>query len=192
MESWLAYLRPLSSAFLQPFPLSRGEWLLGRANKCALVVQGVHRCSRRHALIVALNVCVVTVQDLHSSNGTFIEGQRIDEATLKMGQKIEFGSVPFMLVDQQENGSELSTMSHADRSAEEAVDSFSLIADLSGAQQKVFSLLLEGSTEKEIGKRIHNSPHTVHNHIQAIYKAFGVHSRAKLLATIAAKKRARP
>jgi DNA-binding CsgD family transcriptional regulator len=180
----------LSSSFLQSFPLCRGEWLLGRAAKCDLVVKEA-TVSRRHARIVVRDRLVI-LRDLNSSNGTFVEGKRIDEATLQMGQKIEFGSVAFVLVDQQEDGHELSTQPYAESSAKNSIDSFAAIAHLSDGQQRVFSLLLEGSTEKEIGARIHISPRTVHNHVQAIYKAFGVHSRAKLLATIASKKRARP
>ena len=52
---------------------------------------------------------------------------------------------------------------------------------LSVAQLRVYRLLVDGLSEKRIASRLQISPCTVHNHIGAIYLAFGVHSRAELL-----------
>jgi len=41
-------------------------------------------------------------------------------------------------------------------------------------------LLLEGLSEKQIARRLHLSPHTVHDYIKAIYRHFDVNNRPEL------------
>ena len=53
---------------------------------------------------------------------------------------------------------------------------------LTPAQERVFEQLALGLSEKEASTRLHISRHTVHNHIRAIYRAFGVATRSELLA----------
>ncbi len=55
---------------------------------------------------------------------------------------------------------------------------------LSEAQRRVFDLLLSGTKEKSIARRLELSPHTVHNHVCAIFRVFEVHSRTELLARL--------
>jgi DNA-binding CsgD family transcriptional regulator len=55
-----------------------------------------------------------------------------------------------------------------------------MMARLSPAQQRVLVHLVEGLTTLEIGQRIDRSPHTVHDHVLAIYRTFGVNSRRAL------------
>lgn len=47
--------------------------------------------------------------------------------------------------------------------------------------QQVLACLLQGDSEKQIAARLGISPHTVNRHVQRLYQAFGVHSRAQLL-----------
>ncbi len=54
--------------------------------------------------------------------------------------------------------------------------------ELSPAQQDVLKLALTGASEKQIARRLHRSYHTVHSHLRAIYQAYGVSSRAELMA----------
>jgi len=55
-------------------------------------------------------------------------------------------------------------------------------ANLTPRQQQVLDSLLRGLGNKEIAFALHISPHTVHNHVKAVYQAFGVSSRGELLA----------
>ena len=55
-------------------------------------------------------------------------------------------------------------------------------ADLTPRQQQVLDSLLRGLGNKEIAFALHISPHTVHNHVKAVYQDFGVSSRGELLA----------
>jgi DNA-binding CsgD family transcriptional regulator len=53
---------------------------------------------------------------------------------------------------------------------------------LSAARRRVYDLLLTRMPEKSIARQLGLSPRTVHHHVTAIFLAFGVHSRAELLA----------
>jgi DNA-binding CsgD family transcriptional regulator len=55
-------------------------------------------------------------------------------------------------------------------------------AGLSRRQRQVLEQLLSGQSEKEIADRLALSPYTVHDYVKDVYRAFGVGSRAQLLA----------
>ncbi len=55
-------------------------------------------------------------------------------------------------------------------------------SDLSPTEQKVFALLGEQLSEREIAAKLERSPHTVHVHIKSIYRKLSVGSRAELRA----------
>jgi adenylate cyclase len=69
--------------------------LIGRALGCDLPLAHA-TVSRRHAEVVS-NGDEVWVRDLGSSNGTFVNGARVTEANLALGDKVDFGEVPFRL-----------------------------------------------------------------------------------------------
>jgi PAS domain S-box-containing protein len=52
-------------------------------------------------------------------------------------------------------------------------------------QREVLDLLLRGHGEKEIAARLFVSKHTIHNHVKALYRAFGISSRFELFARCA-------
>ena len=63
--------------------------LIGRSESCDINVTEGHP-SREHARIAERNGLVV-VEDLHSTNGTFVNNQRIEEATtLRPGDVVKF------------------------------------------------------------------------------------------------------
>jgi DNA-binding CsgD family transcriptional regulator len=47
---------------------------------------------------------------------------------------------------------------------------------------------MAGASEKELAFELNVSPHTVHEHIKAIHRAFGARSRGELFATVARAK----
>ncbi|MEW5854215.1 MAG: FHA domain-containing protein [Myxococcota bacterium] len=78
-------------------PLARdGEILIGRDGSLEVVLdeEGV---SRQHARITT-HAGHVHIRDLASTNGTFVNGQRIDSMELKLGDKILIGRSIMMLV----------------------------------------------------------------------------------------------
>ena len=54
--------------------------------------------------------------------------------------------------------------------------------DLTPRAAETLRHLLAGDSEKEVARRMHLSPHTVHGHVKALYRRFGVSTRAELLA----------
>jgi DNA-binding CsgD family transcriptional regulator len=61
-------------------------------------------------------------------------------------------------------------------------------ARLTPRQRQVLAQLMAGSSEKELAYELNVSPHTVHEHIKAIHRAFGARSRGELLARVAKAK----
>lgn len=78
----------------QDYPLT-GELTIGRGQDCDLVLTSQH-ASRKHARIV-LEDGKVRVEDLKSSNGTFVNGERIETAELKSGDVLRFDTQEFRL-----------------------------------------------------------------------------------------------
>lgn len=61
------------------------------------------------------------------------------------------------------------------------------VASLTPAQRRVFGLICQGLSDKQIASNLGISPETVKNHAARVRAAFGVHSRAALIATIRGK-----
>lgn len=78
--------------------LPEGETLLGRATEAHVRFE-VPGVSRRHARIF-IDRATVTLEDLGSQNGTYLQGERISNAVLKDGDEIRLGpvSIVFRLV----------------------------------------------------------------------------------------------
>src|SRR4051812_25066511 len=72
------------------FKLSKAETVLGRGTEADFQIQD-EGISRRHASIQFLDGrCMLS--DLDSTNGSFINGERVKSAQLKDGDKIQLGS----------------------------------------------------------------------------------------------------
>jgi DNA-binding CsgD family transcriptional regulator len=167
------------------FHLKTGTFILGRSSTCEFVVKHV-TVSRRHAEISVDSGCI-TVCDLASHNGTYVDEKRILKSRVTEGHRIRFGSIVFLLTDSssndQEPGSDMATSKFGVLARSDGLETL----EFSKAQRRVLNLLLEGLAEKKIAGRLHLSLHTVHNHIQAIYRIVNVHSRAEFLADLLRK-----
>ena len=75
--------------------LSTDNTVVGRRPDCDLRIQ-TRDVSRRHCEI-SLTDDAVTVRDLGSSNGTFVNGKRVAEATLGPGDQLQVGPVVFVV-----------------------------------------------------------------------------------------------
>jgi len=72
-----------------------GSMTFGRSSKCDIVVDGEYM-SRRHAEL-SLKGGGLRIVDLGSSNGTCINGKKINEHQLKPGDKISFDKAVFLV-----------------------------------------------------------------------------------------------
>jgi len=85
---------------LQPLALpEKGSIVLGRSRTCDLTL-ATPDASRRHAEIVCARGGWL-LRDLGSTNGTFLNGDRVDEREIHPGDRIEIGGdlVTFCIVD---------------------------------------------------------------------------------------------
>jgi DNA-binding NarL/FixJ family response regulator len=165
------------------FSLASGTYVLGRSSRCDLVVKH-DTVSRSHAEIVVKSM-TVSVRDLRSKNGTFIDDIRIDSGIIRPKQTVKFGTIPYSataLNEYERSNSEVET-AHCDNSIGSTK---TLLPKLSTAQNRVCVLLLRGLSEKEVAEQLSISQATVHNHVQAIYKIYCVHSRPELLVRMLA------
>lgn len=78
----------------EEFILSERSLLVGRSDSCDIQVKQGHP-SREHARVAERDGGVL-VQDLHSTNGTFVNNKRIEVATLThIGDVVKFGDEAF-------------------------------------------------------------------------------------------------
>ncbi|MBI3412148.1 MAG: FHA domain-containing protein [Planctomycetes bacterium] len=205
MSGILTLWRRTEKSATERLLLPPGKYVLGRSSECELVVRD-KTVSRRHAEIEAFEE-TMRVRDLGSSNGIYVDSKRVEMSLVGLGQRVCFGRVAFLVIETltwKDNSvdSELATGAcaeggHGDVSRGDARrgdtgrgESPNLINEnaatqvLSAAQERILALAVDGSTEKHMASRLHLSVNTVHNHIKAIYRAFGVHSRPELLAQL--------
>lgn len=89
-------LRGVSGAiFGKVFPI-QGPMVIGRAAECDIAVQA-DEISRRHALVKPTPEGV-SVEDLGSSNGTYINNRRVQQGFLNPGDELRLDAVRFILV----------------------------------------------------------------------------------------------
>jgi pSer/pThr/pTyr-binding forkhead associated (FHA) protein len=76
-------------------PLMEGETIVGRDPGLGLSLTGETTVSRKHASLQRQGG-TVTVNDLGSTNGTFVNGARLQSpVALRAGDSVQFGSVGF-------------------------------------------------------------------------------------------------
>lgn len=85
------------SSFAQPVAPSNGksEYIIGRDPSCDRQIDNI-KVSRKHCRIVKKGNTWL-LEDLSSSNGTFLNGKRITNSELKFSDIITVGGVPFSL-----------------------------------------------------------------------------------------------
>lgn len=91
----LWHLRPLNTTLAnsEGFDLF-GAMLLGRSKECDICIPASH-LSRKHAKFIVSDAGGLTVEDLGSSNGTFINGARIERISLHHGDEVSFDTLRF-------------------------------------------------------------------------------------------------
>lgn len=72
--------------------------IIGRSSKCDIHIHKGTQLSRRHARLSVINAELI-VEDLGSSNGTFVNGQRIEKAHLTHDDEVRFANIAFKVRD---------------------------------------------------------------------------------------------
>ena len=73
------------------FPLKAGKTIIGRKEDCDLRIP-LAEISRKHAMLI-VDAESVTIRDLGSSNGTYVNNQKISEQQINPGDHIVVGPV---------------------------------------------------------------------------------------------------
>ena len=104
------------------FSMARDMTVIGRREDCDLRIP-LGEVSRKHCRIVR-DGDSLKIEDLGSSNGTFLNGQRVQEAMLSPGDTIQVGPVVFVLqVDGEPSDEALQPVMMSGAAANEGEDS---------------------------------------------------------------------
>jgi hypothetical protein len=86
-------LHGLAGSPIIPMP-AQGQLVLGRDPGAGGVKIADPRCSRRHAAVTATDGSIA-VKDMGSKNGTWVNGEQIEEARLQKGDHVRIGHAEF-------------------------------------------------------------------------------------------------
>ncbi|MGF1634865.1 MAG: FHA domain-containing protein [Phycisphaerae bacterium] len=93
MQVALVMFRPNGQR--RSFPLQRDVTVVGRREDCEFRIP-LGEVSRKHCQIVSEDG-TLRVEDLGSSNGTFVNGHRVQESELEAGDTLQIGPLLFVL-----------------------------------------------------------------------------------------------
>lgn len=155
--------------------LDRDTLVIGRSRDADLTID-VEGVSRKHARITRSGPHTIHLVDLGAKNGTFLNGERVDVATLHHGDRVQIGPVVLTLqLVEQVTAEPARTQSPV------------VVADarLSPREQEVARLVAQGMTNVEIAEQMGVTRRTVATHLERIYERLGIHSRAELAHFVA-------
>jgi pSer/pThr/pTyr-binding forkhead associated (FHA) protein len=161
--------------------LDQGTHTVGRSIVCDIVLHDAS-VSRRHAELL-IDGSAVTIRDLNSRNGTFVDEMPIQSRQLVFGERIRLGSVSLVIRRFAAGDlADVETSNPIEFQEEQPTSPTAPDAPLSVGQRRVFDLLLAGLSEKDVAVRLELSRHTVHSHVREIYRLLNVRTRSELLA----------
>lgn len=79
----------------QIFAVGQGTQIIGRCKRASIRVKDDARTSREHVLLSPREDGDIEVFDLHTSNGTYVNGHRIRKARIRAGDKLSIGQSVF-------------------------------------------------------------------------------------------------
>lgn len=153
--------------------IERQRTVLGRSARAdiELTDDGI---SREHAKITVDEDGIVSLVDLGSTNGTFLNEAPIDAAVVRAGDRIRLG--PDL------------TLQFWWRSKTQATAGSPASIELSARELEIARLVAEGLTNGEIADRLGISPHTVMTHLSNVFSREGLASRAELAGLVASER----
>lgn len=133
--------------------------------------------SRRHAQLRACGDQLI-VEDLGSRNGTFVNGQRIDQpVSLRPGDDVVFGACGLRVGLFSE---ELRSEGYATQPIEKRVEA-SALENLSPRERQLLPLLARGLSQRELAAQLGVTVKTIETYRTRIGHKLGLTSRAGLV-----------
>ena len=98
-----ASLWPARPIPLQPPESAKGSdvFLIGRGEHCGFQVEDV-AMSRQHASLRSRGDGTWTLVDLESTNGTWVNGWKMSQATVHVGDELRLGATTFVLTERKQ------------------------------------------------------------------------------------------
>src|SRR5437762_11028847 len=93
-EACLVLIYPPGPDMGKRFPLARNEIVLGRGTDCDIQVDR-DSVSRRHAKVFLRDGTTWCVQDLKSTNGSYVNDTQIEDSALRDGDFLKIGAAIF-------------------------------------------------------------------------------------------------
>lgn len=146
-------------------------WTIGRSIQNTIVLADSH-VSRHHATLQMVHTQIY-LADLNSRNGSFVNGRRIITPTpLSHGDRLRCGHTELdVAIPCRYRSIPIST--------EDTVPLIHPI--LTPSEEKVFWQVVQGFTNKEIGKRLQISPRTVQTHLSSIMTKLTLENRSQIV-----------
>lgn len=149
-------------------PVTSDELVLGRDPEMPAHIDD-RGISGRHARLFRKEMGF-WVEDLGSTNGTFVNGVRTRRMVLREGDRIQIGPDVVLRFGYRALG----------EPEDEPRGEPQPPAELSARELEIARLVAEGLSNELIGKRLHISPRTVGTHLGNIYRRLELHTRAAL------------
>lgn len=158
-----------------------------RPHKAVQIVIEDATISRRHALVACCHNAL-TIEDLGSCNGTFVNERPVFHSELVPGDNLRLGAVTCVV---SASPFDFQRVSETDSTFQipKATTSATRVDGLTAAQEQIIAHILKGRSETDIAERLGKSPHTIHTHLKSIYRRFNVHSRAELIVRLVQQRR---
>jgi DNA-binding CsgD family transcriptional regulator len=167
-EPRLVYVSPAGG---EPEQLAAGSTVIGRDTKDLQIEND--GLSREHAKVVVASDGQVTVLDLNSTNGTYVNATRVEFAPLREGDVLQLG--PDVVFSFTRLRPEAEAQREAAARAREK---------LTPRELDVAKLVARGLTSPQIAEQLGIGLRTVTSHLDHIYTRFGISSRAALASWV--------
>lgn len=158
----------------QEFPLYEEGTILGRGKTCDVIIPGTH-LSRNHAQLSILGDRL-QVKDLNSSNGTFINEERVREAFAKPGDIIRLDVYTFSVVGPGDAQGEQKPQSRTAAVSVSAAQALENIKRMKMEEEKDYTQTEWITKPTSVGNRTHNVPSQQKGHDASFWfaLAFGL------------------
>lgn len=147
------------------WPLTARELTIGRGDDVELRLHDAG-VSRHHAKFIVASDGAVTIIDLDSTNGTFVNDARVELCPLRPGDTVRIGPDALLRL--------------GDSTPQPAQDPPASAGPLSPRELDVARLVATGLKNAEVAERLGLSARTVTSHLDHIYARLGITSRAAL------------
>jgi two-component system, cell cycle response regulator len=128
-EACLVLIYPPGADLGKRFPLDRQEFVLGRGTDCDIQVDR-DSVSRRHAKVFLRDGTTWVVQDLGSTNGSYVNDESIQQAPLRDGDFLKIGAAIFKFL----------TGANVEMSYHEEIYRMTIVDGLTGVHNKRYFL----------------------------------------------------